>query len=159
MAWQQIGSGADPMTNDMLLELFPNEVHRHFAPMKVGSTVKDADEGAELIIAGVKTATSSAHWHYRDGQIPFVGASSVVVDGADRPRGVVETVRVEHVAFSAVDASFASAYGAGPRTLEWWRDAIGDWYRSDAARHGRTFDVDTVIICEWFRLIARFPGT
>ncbi len=125
--------------------------------MKIGNTIKDADEGAELILGGIKTATSSAHWHYPDGRIPFVGALSVVVDGADLTRGVVETVRVEHVAFSAINASFAFAYGEGPRTLEWWRIVIGDWYRSEAERHGVKFDTNTVLICEWFRLIGRFP--
>lgn len=95
------------MPNDPLLDLFPSEVRRHFVPMKIGSTIK----GAELILSGLKTATSSALWHYPDGRIPFVGALSVVVDGGDRPRGVVETIRVEHVAFSAIDQSFAFATG------------------------------------------------
>lgn len=145
------------MSNDVLLELFPGERHRHFAPMKIGSTIKGADDGAALILAGLKTATSSGHWHYPDGRIPFVGALSVLVDGADRPRGVVETVRVEQIAFAAIDAAFAFAYGEGPRTLDWWRTAIGDWYRSDAARHGVKFDADTALICEWFRVVARVP--
>ena len=146
------------MANDILNALFPNEVHRHFLPMKIGSTAKDADKGANLILAGTKTATSSAFWHYPDKRIPFVRALSVVLDGADRPRGVVETERVEQMAFSAVDATFARAYGEGPRTLEWWRSVMGDWYRAEAARHGHTFDADTSIICEWFRLIRRFDG-
>jgi uncharacterized protein YhfF len=66
-------------------------------------------------------------------------------------------VRVEQIAFAAIDASFAFDYGEGPRTLDWWRIAIGDWYRSDALRHGVMFDADTVLICEWFRLIMRLP--
>ena len=141
------------MPNEKLKALFPNEAHRHFLPMKIGSTIKDADEGCQLILAGIKTATSSGHWHYPDGRIPFVGALSVLLDGADFPHGVVETVRVEQMAFSAVDASFAWAYGEGPRTLDWWRTAMGDWYRAEASLHGLTFTNDTTIICEWFRLI------
>lgn len=145
------------MPSAVLFELFANETHRHFAPMKIGSTSQSADAGADLILSGVKTATSSAHWQYPDGAIPYAGALSVLLDGAHRPRGVVETVRVEHIAFSAVDADFASAYGEGARTLDWWRTEIGDWYRRDAERHGVTFDVDTVLICEWFRLVVRLP--
>ena len=141
------------MAHDILKELFPNRAHCHFMPMKIGSTAEVADEGAELILAGTKTATCSAHWHYPDGRIPFVGALSVLLDGADKPRGVVETERVEQMAFAAVDVAFVYAYGEGSRTLEWWHDVMGGWYRAEAARHGHTFDAATIIICEWFRLI------
>jgi uncharacterized protein YhfF len=143
------------MPNDILNELFPDRVHCHFPPMKIGNTTETANEGAQLILAGTKTATSSAHWDYADGRIPFVGALSVLLDGSDKPRGVVETERVEQRAFSTIDAAFACAYGEGPRTLDWWRAVMGDWYRADAARHGQTFDAGTIIICEWFRLIKR----
>ena len=135
------------MVDDILRRLFPGQHHRYFLPMKIGSTREDADEGASLILAGIKTATSTTHWHFPAGCTPFVGALSVVLDGSDTPRGVVETERGENLAFSAVDATFAFAYGEGARTLEWWRSEMGDWYRADAARHGEAFDADTIIIC------------
>jgi uncharacterized protein YhfF len=50
---------------------------------------------ARLILNGVKRLTSSAFWNYPDGKVPFVGALSVLLDGARRPRGIVETTRVE----------------------------------------------------------------
>ena len=139
----------------ILLAHFPSDTARYFVPMKIGGSSKIADEGAALILAGIKTATSSTPWHYSDGRMPFVGALSVLLDGADRPRGIVETTRVQLVEFSAVDADFAYEYGEGPRTLEWWREAIGEWYLADAAAHGRLFRPSSQIICEWFRLVAR----
>ncbi|MFM9849747.1 MAG: ASCH domain-containing protein [Hyphomicrobiaceae bacterium] len=143
------------MVDDILRRLFPGQDHRYFLPMKIGSTRQGADESASLILAGIKTATSTPHWHFPAGCAPFAGALSVVLDGSDTPRGVVETERVENLAFLAVDATFALAYGEGPRTLEWWRSEIGDWYRADAARCGEVFDADTIIVCEWFRLVRR----
>jgi uncharacterized protein YhfF len=79
--------------------------------MKIGSTRQSADEGAALILAGIKTAMSAPRWHFRAGRSPFVGALSVLRDGSDTPRGVVETTRLENLVFSAVDATFALAYG------------------------------------------------
>jgi uncharacterized protein YhfF len=50
--------------------------------MSIGSAPEHADEGAVLILNGVKTLTSSAFWNHPDGKTPFVGALSVLVDGA-----------------------------------------------------------------------------
>lgn len=66
---------------------YPGEDVRYFSPMSIGNAPEHADEGAMLILNGMKTLTSSAFWDYPDGKIPFVGALSVLLDGARRPRG------------------------------------------------------------------------
>ncbi len=123
--------------------------------MTIGSTPAAADEGASLILDGVKTATSSAFWDYPDGRIPFAGALSVLLDGAGRPRGVVETQRVEIIPFGVLDEDFARAYGEGERTLAWFRAEIGAWYRAAASARGETFGDETPVICEWIRVANR----
>ena len=85
----------------MQKEAYPGEEARYFSPMSIGSAHEHADEGVTLILNGVKTLTS-AFWNYPDGKIPFVGALSVLVDG--RPRGIVETTRVEIMPFQASGA-------------------------------------------------------
>jgi uncharacterized protein YhfF len=134
---------------------FPGEEHRYFTPMSIGSTPASTDEGAALILAGIKTATSSAHWEYPDDRIPFPGALSVLFDGQQRARAIVETERVEVMPFGSVDKNFAHAYGEGDRTLAWWRSEIGAWYRDAAARHGENFSTETLLICEWFKVVCR----
>jgi uncharacterized protein YhfF len=54
----------------------------------------------------------------RDTKIPFVDALSVLVDGAGRPRGIVETTRVEIMPFQAIneDGSRTMAKGKERRT-------------------------------------------
>jgi uncharacterized protein YhfF len=74
---------------------FSGEEARYFLPMSIGSVPETADEGAVLILNGTKTLTSSPFWDYPDGKIPFVGALGVLLDGSRRPRGIVETTRVE----------------------------------------------------------------
>lgn len=146
------------MTDDLeglLRTEFPGEEARYFAPMSIGSTPSSADEGAALILDGIKTATSSAYWDYPDGRIPFVGALSVLLDGSGRARAVVETMHVEVMPFDAVNAAFARAYGEGDRTLDWFRSNIGAWYRQAGARNGVSFSGETPIICEWFTVVRR----
>ena len=134
---------------------FPGEEARYFLPMSTGNTAAEADEGAALILDGTKTATSSPFWEYPDGRIPFVGALSVLLDGSRIPRGIVETNRIEITRFGSVNAELARDYGEGPRTLDWWMKAMGEYYRTSATSHGVAFSEDTEIICEWFTVVHR----
>jgi histidinol-phosphate aminotransferase len=137
---------------------FPGEDSRYFPPMVVGNTPASANAGAEAIVKGFKTATSSMSWDYPDGRIPFVGALSVLLDGLGQARAIVETQRIEIMPFGSVDEAFAHAYGEGDRTLAWWRVEIGAWYREAAARHGQNFSDETAIICEWFAVVRQLSG-
>jgi uncharacterized protein YhfF len=140
----------------VLERAYPGEEARYFLPMTIGSAPEDADEGATLILNGVKTLTSSAFWDYPDGKIPFVGALSVLLDGARRPRGIVETARVEVMPFQAINEEMAQDYGEGERTADWWRTAMGKFYQTSAKSHGATFTEDTLLIWEWLAVANRF---
>ena len=134
---------------------FPGEEARYFLPMSIGGTPAHADAGAALILEGRKTLTSSPFWDYPDGRIPFAGALCVLLDGARRPRGILETRCVQIMPFGAVTEEAARAYGEGEQTVAWWRRAMGAWYRDSAARHGAVFTEDTPIIWEWIAVLRR----
>ncbi|MCO6419214.1 ASCH domain-containing protein [Siccirubricoccus sp. KC 17139] len=139
----------------MLEAAFPGEEARYFLPMSIGVAPEHADEGATLILNGTKTLTSSPFWDYPDGKVPFVGALSVLLDGSKKPRGIVETARVEIMPFAAITTAMARAYGEGERTVEWWHRMMGPFYRASAARHGAVLTEDTPLIWEWFTVIRR----
>jgi uncharacterized protein YhfF len=134
---------------------FPGEEARYFLPMSIGSVPETADEGAVLILNGTKTLTSSPFWDYPDGNIPFVGALAVLLDGSQRPRGIVETTQVEIMPFRAITEEMARAYGEGERTVEWWHRVMGAFYRASAARHNAILTDDTPHIWEWFTVVHR----
>lgn len=145
--------------HDILEASFPGESARFFLSMRIGGTPELADCGAALILDGTKTATSSRFSDYPDGRIPFAGALSVLLDGRERPVGIVETIRVETVRFRDVTEAMARAYGEGERRLAWWRREIGAWYRDKAAREGSRFSEDDAILWEWIALARRLqPG-
>lgn len=142
----------DPGIATYLRAYFPGEEARFYYPVKIGSTPAEADRGAQLVLSGVKTATSSASWHYPDGKLPFVGALSVLIDGNDKPLAILETKRIAFTAFREIDNAFAADYGEGDRSLDWFRTHIGAWYRREAASHGVKFTDETELICEWFKV-------
>ena len=143
----------DPQS--VLEAAFPGEATRYFAPISIGRSPRTANVGAALILDGIKTTTSSAHWDYPNGRIPFVGALSVLLDGAGCCRAIVETRRVEIIPFREIDEDFACAYGEGNRTLEWFRTEMGAFYRDAALRNGKRFSDDTPLICEWIAVVRR----
>jgi uncharacterized protein YhfF len=149
------GKEMDAELRRVLNTAYPGEEARYFLPMSIGSAPEHADEGAALILSGVKTLTSSPFWDYPDGKIPFVGALSVLLDGARRPRGIVETTRVEIMPFQAITDEMAQAYGEGERTASWWRREMRTFYHASAMRHGEAFTDDTLLIWEWFAVMRR----
>jgi uncharacterized protein YhfF len=122
---------------------FPGDDARYFSSMTIGSTPASADAGAQALLDGIKTTTSSPFWDWPDGRIPFVGALSVLIDGQRRMRAIIETERVEIISFGSVDESLAWSYGEGDRTLNWWRSMERAYYRESAARHGTSFSDET----------------
>jgi uncharacterized protein YhfF len=139
----------------VLEAVFPGEQARYFLPMSIESVPETADEGAVLILNGTKTLTSSPFWAYPDGNIPFIGALAVLLDGSQRPRGIVETTQVEITPFGAITEEMARAYGEGERTVDWWHRVMGAFYRASAARHNAIHTDDTPHIWEWFTVVYR----
>src|SRR5262249_1773392 len=104
-----------------------------------------ADELAALVLEGRKRATC---WAAADGALTAVGKRMVMLDGAQRPRAVTETVELTLRRFTEVDAAFAHDEGEGDRTLAWWQSA----HRSYFTRKGQ-FAEDMLLWCERFRVV------
>src|SRR4051794_41196650 len=79
-----------------------------------------ADELLALVLDGRKTATC---WAASEGQLTGLGRRMVALDGAGRPRAVIETVELVRRRFHEVDAAFAHDEGEGDRSLAYWRHA------------------------------------
>jgi len=116
-----------------------------------GDSPELADELLALVIAGQKTATCSALREYPEGhpERPTVGRRDIVLDGAGRPRAVVETLEVTIRRFDEVDAGLAFDEGEDDRSLDAWRRAHEAYF----ARNGG-FSPDMLLLCERFKLVA-----
>ncbi len=143
----------DAISKEILEARYPERADDHFEPIAVGNTRKSRDDGARLILDGTKTATATASWEWPEGTLPFVGALSVLFDGRDEARAVVETTAVETLRFGDATEELAQAYGEGERTLDWWRLAIGDYYRRLADSKREQFDDDTLLYVERIKVL------
>lgn len=121
-----------------------------------GDQPRMADELAALVVAGVKTATSSAQRDYEAGDepLPRPGDLGIVLDGAGRPQALIVTTEVSVVPFDQVSADHAHAEGEGDRSLSYWRRAHRDFFtRAAEQRGGAGFTPDMPVVLERFEVL------
>lgn len=123
-----------------------------------GGTAEVADELAELIVAGTKTATSGALWDYEAEaeELPQQGGLEIVLDGAGRPRALIEVTDVTICPFDEVDAGHARAEGEGDLSLAHWRQVHDDFF-STYAVHAHGFSQQMPLVLQRFRLLYAGP--
>ncbi len=114
-----------------------------------------ADELAQLIVGGAKTATCSSVWDYeiRGEPIPVVGLLTILLDGRGQPLCVLETTEINLRRYDEVDAQFAHDEGEGDLSLAFWRDAHWRYFTRVLAPHGKQPALDMPLVCERFRVI------
>jgi uncharacterized protein YhfF len=120
-----------------------------------GNSKKLADELAELVRTGIKTATSSLLWEFEHDQepMPKAGDFAVVTDWEGEPRCIIEIKEVELKSFSEVDEQFAYDYGEGERTLAWWKEDMFQYYSKICKQIGKTPSENMPLVCERFRVL------
>lgn len=116
-----------------------------------------AQELAELVISGKKTATASlAAVNETTPEIaPILDGYSIFTDFEGNPCGVIQTTEIRHLPFTEVDARFAFDEGEGDRTLSYWRDVHRRYFTKEAAELNLEFSEKSLVCCERFKLL--FP--
>ncbi len=125
-----------------------------------GDSPELADELLALVLSGLKTGTcTTLETFAREGEpVPQPGDLSIVLDGADRPACLIETIRLEVHMMDEVGDEFAASEGEGDRTYAYWREAHMTFFTRDFARRGQVFDPTAEpLACETFRLLFWLP--
>lgn len=117
----------------------------------------DADELAELVLAGTKRATAGLVWAYEaeDEPLPRVGDYSVITDWEGNARCIIRSTSVEIVPFDAVSADFAAIEGEGDGSLDYWRRVHEVAFTRELAESGEVFHPEMLVVCETFEVAYR----
>lgn len=109
------------------------------------------DELLALVLAGVKTGTSSAVASYEPGEAhPRAGDLSILLDSTGRPRALIRTTDVRRTRFRDVTEDFAASEGEDDRTLASWRLGHERFFRRFL---GDRFSEDIDVLCETFEVL------
>lgn len=115
----------------------------------------DADQLARLVLAGVKTATSSALPGYAlEGEpLPAAGGYSVILNSRHEAVCVIQTERVSIVPCREVGAEYARREGEGDLSLAYWRRVHEAFFTRELTDMGLVFTPDMPVVCEEFRRV------
>lgn len=118
-----------------------------------------AHDLADLVLAGVKTATCTmlAEFEHDQEPLPLEGAREIFTDFDGIPLGIIETTAVEVLPFNQVGADFAAAEGEGDRTYAYWHAAHTRYFTRRCAVLGLDFREDIPVVCQRFRLVYPQP--
>ena len=122
---------------------------------RFGDSLELAEELGQLVVSGVKTATSSSLWMWEaEGTLlPQPGLLSIILDGRDQPICIIETIEVFVCRFNTVDEKFARDEGEGDLSLAYWREAHKKFFTRQLAKIEKIFTEEMPLVCERFRII------
>jgi len=114
-----------------------------------------ADELAQLIVDGKKTATCSIYSLYEieNEPLPAVGQYTIVLSSKDDPVAIVRTSEVLIVKMNEVPEELALAEGEGDLTYQYWWNSHKEAFTAELGEHGMDFREDMLLVFEKFELV------
>lgn len=123
-------------------------------------------ELVDLVLAGTKTATAGlmVEMELDNETVPVPGMREAVIDADGRFVAEIETTDCQVLRMADVDDAFAREEGEGFTDAADWRTAhegyFGSYLDELRTRMGDpdwALDDDTLIVCQRFRLVERYP--
>lgn len=126
-----------------------NEVYEAWA---FGS---EPDQLAELVLQGIKTATSSLYVLYELEKelLPKEGSYSVIIDSHEDAKCIIKTTRVYVIPFNKVSDTHAYREGEGDRSLAYWRKIHKEFFADCLKEVGLSFSETIDVVCEEFEIV------
>lgn len=116
-----------------------------------------ADELANLVLEGIKKATSSTKLSYEINgeELPQKGTYSVILFDNDEAACIIRDTKVSVVPFWQVSATHAYQEGEDDRSLEKWREVHFRTFAADYEVAGLNFDESCNCVLEEFEVVYR----
>lgn len=141
--------------NDFLKKNPHNKIKETPLSLYFCDNEKDANECAELVVKGIKQATATSLWWYEKNNelFPKIGDHFIVTDWNGNAKAIIETIKIEQVAYNKITAEFAKTEGEGDKSLEYWKKVHEAYFKREMEPYGDEFDENMIIICEYFKTI------
>lgn len=114
-----------------------------------------ADQLADLVLRGEKTATASAYDLYKleNEPLPQAGTFDVILDSQGRAVCIIKITKVSVVPFCQVSADHAFKEGEGDKSLGYWRQIHKELFTAWLAEVGLEFSQESGVVLEEFHKV------
>ena len=114
-----------------------------------------ADELADLVLRGEKTAPASAYELYKleNKPLPQAGSFDVILDSQDRAVCIIEITKVSVLPFNEVSTDHAFKEGEGDKSLAYWQQIHEAFFTESLAEAGLEFSQEMGVVLEEFRKV------
>lgn len=118
-------------------------------------TEKGANELVDLVLRGMKRATTSALWVYEHEHepIPAAGDYSVITDWEGIAKCIIQTTGITIVPFNEVTAEMAAKEGEGDLSLSYWQKGHALFFRAECRAIGAEFIETIPVVFEEFEVV------
>ena len=116
---------------------------------------KDANDCAQLVVDGVKRATSTSLWWFETYKqpLPKIGDLAIVTNWKGMAKAVIETTKIEKTPFNKINAEYAEIEGEGDKSLAYWNKVHWEYYTREMNEQGEKPTKDMLLICEHFKTV------
>ena len=116
---------------------------------------KNANELAELVVNGEKTATASGFcfYEFEHEEIPKVGSLSIVLEWNNNAKCIIKISKVYTSPFSKVTLEHAYKEGEGDKTLLYWRNVHKKIFSEELNEYNKNFNENMMVVCEEFEVV------
>ncbi|MEI3611849.1 ASCH domain-containing protein [Pseudogracilibacillus sp. SO30301A] len=120
-----------------------------------GDSKEMADDLANLVLKGIKTATASNYILYdlENESYPYPGLHNIILDGDAEAVAIIETTAVVVVPFDEVTEEHAFLEGEGDRSLNYWREVHETFFNKEFEAIEQEFNDNMLVVCERFNLV------
>ncbi|PJK32516.1 ASCH domain-containing protein [Pseudomonas sp. S10E 269] len=114
-----------------------------------GDTPEMADELADRVAKGIKTATCCSLSSFKaEDESTTVGSYSIILNSRNEPVCVVRVISMQIIRYCDVDQAFARKEGEGDLSLRYWRQGHKDFFQREGS-----FDEAMELVAEEFELV------
>lgn len=117
----------------------------------------DGNQLVELVLQGIKTATSSAYVFYELEKEPLskVGEYHIILNEKEEATCVIQITKVSVLPFEQVTKEHAYKEGEGDRTLDYWRKVHQAFFTEELHQVNIEFYQDMKVVCEEFEVVLK----
>lgn len=133
----------------------PKDAQEKYEAWYFGDNKATANDLANLVISGEKTATASAFDLYEvyGDALPQQDSFSVVLDFEGNAKCMIKIAKVYTTPFCKVTDEHAFKEGEGDKSLAYWRKVHQDFFANEMKEHQLIFDERMLVVCEEFEVI------